>query len=465
MSKKIDGKYLVSTISGAWDVLTAEEYNLMITNQAEKDPVLYNRLNEEGIIITKENTELIKNRFLQRFSFLSNPLYLNIIVVTNRCTHQCVYCHAEPIAQRKTAVQDMTIETADKVVDFILSTPAKSFSAEFQGGESLLNLPAVKHIISRLEKERGERRVDYRMASNLSEMTEETFAELLKLGIKVVTSLDGPKELHDKQRPMGGKSNYDNVIKWMNFARERFNQNIGILTTLTRYSLQAGVKTIIDEYVKHKIPHIRLRELNLSGATIPKWDEIGYSAEEYYEFWKEGLDYCIKLYEQGIPIREDMTIIILQRLLSASGGAYMCYRSPCGAGIEQVSYDPAGDIYYCDAARSLGESFVIGNVRELTYDQLAKEAKGLRGLCNLVTTCRKCVWSPYCGTCLLQPYGTGQGFIPVKARDFHCKLRQKQLEYVVRLLLSEHKKTLLEWWSIADNLRTMSVYLEYQPQI
>ncbi|MBI5779652.1 MAG: SPASM domain-containing protein [Planctomycetes bacterium] len=465
MSKKLDDKYLVSTISGAWDVLTEPEYKSLITYQAEKDPDLYKRLEEEGIILTKGNIELIKNRLRQRYSFLCEPVALHIIVATNRCTHRCIYCHAASPAPELTGVQDMSKETADNVSDFILSSTAKVLSAEFQGGESLLNLEIVKYIAGKLEKERGDKRIIYRLVTNLSGMTEEIFTDLLKMGFNVVTSLDGPKELHNKQRLMANTNSYDNVIKWFDYARERFNKNIGTLATTTRYSLEYGAKAIIGEYVKHKIYHIRLRELNLSGATIPHWKEIGYTPEEYFDFWKEGVDYCIQLYEQGIPMREDMTTIILERLLSPAGGVYMCYRSPCGAGINQVSYDPAGDIYFCDASRSFGESFTIGNVSEMTYEDLITKTKGLRGLSNLNTPCRQCVWSPYCGTCLLQPSGKEEGFIPIKLRDFHCQLRQKQLEYVVKLLLGEHKNTLLEWWEATSRMSGRSVDLDYQPKV
>lgn len=453
MSKKIDGKYLVTTISGAWDVLTPEEYNLTVTGKAERNPELYKRLVEEGIITTKDNLELISTRIRQRYSFLCESITLYIVAITNRCTHQCIYCHAEPATGEKRVVPDMSRETAEKIADFILSAPAKTFSVEFQGGEPLLNIDAVKHLINRIESAKGEKRPIYRMATNLSEMTDKTFDELTKLGLRFATSLDGPRELHNKNRPMGHRGNYDKVIRWINYARERFNMSIGPIVTITRYSFKHGVKSIIDEYVKHKVYHIRLRELNLSGAAIPHWGKIGYTADEFFDLWKEGLDYCIALYEQGIPIKEDMTKIILHRLLNPTGGQYMCYRSPCGAGTNQVSYDPAGDVYFCDAARSAGKEFIIGNVNKMSYPEMVERTKGLRKLCNITTPCRQCVWSPYCGTCLLQPYGKGQGFITIKPRDFHCQLRQKQIEYIVNLLMGKHKDTLLEWWTVVDNSR------------
>lgn len=459
----MDGKYLVTTISGAWDVLTEPEYKSLITYRAEKDPDLYKRLEEEGIILTKGNIELVKNRLRQRYSFLCEPIALHIIVVTNRCTQQCVYCHATPATGRKPGAQDMTRQTADRTVDFILSSPSKVFSVEFQGGESLLNLKMVKYIVKRLEKRKGNKNIIYRMATNLSGMTEETFDGLMKLGIKAFTSLDGPKELHNKQRVISGQSSYDNVVKWMNYAHERFNHKINALPTITRYSFKYGPKKIIDEYVKQKIYNIRLREVNLCGLAIPHWEKIGYTPEEFYEFWAEGVDYCIDLYEKkGVPIKEGAITIILERLLSPAGGDYMCYRSPCGAGINQVSYDPSGNIYFCDASRGFGESFVIGNVKEMTYDDLIAKTKGLRGLSNLNTPCRQCVWAPYCGTCLLRSSGENEGFIPIKPRDFQCQLRQKQMEYVIKLLWSEHKQTLLEWWQSAGNMGKRTGNPEYQ---
>lgn len=57
----------------------------------------------------------------QKNRFLAYGPTLHMIVTTLRCNHKCKYCHAA-VAPMNATDMDMSIETAQKVVDTIFYT-------------------------------------------------------------------------------------------------------------------------------------------------------------------------------------------------------------------------------------------------------------------------------------------------------------------------------------------------------
>src|SRR3989338_2936010 len=110
--------------------------------------------------------------------------------------------------------------------------------------------------------------------------------------------LECPKELTDKNKNLKREnrtsSSYDIVIKQIKnildeYKKKGINKKIGALPTVTRQSLSYA-KEIIDEYIKLVFNSIHLRPTNKLGEAAKNWDKVGYSAEEFNNFWKESLD-------------------------------------------------------------------------------------------------------------------------------------------------------------------------------
>ena len=106
-------------------------------------------------------------------------------------------------------------------------------------------------------------------------------------------SFDGPKELHDKNRPYVGGSSYDHVIKWLNRFNEEYPKlqdkgyiwRIGTSMTVTRNTLPM-YKELVDEYLAQGMHRIYLRYLNPFGFSQDSWQSISYSVEDFLEFYR-----------------------------------------------------------------------------------------------------------------------------------------------------------------------------------
>jgi len=72
---------------------------------------------------------------------------------------------------------------------------------------------------------------------------------------------------------------------------------VGAIATATKYSLDKW-KEIVDTYVELWIPAVFIRPLNPYGFAQKTWNQIGYKAEEYIDFYKKLISYIKDLQEK-----------------------------------------------------------------------------------------------------------------------------------------------------------------------
>ncbi|MFH0832592.1 MAG: His-Xaa-Ser system radical SAM maturase HxsB [Candidatus Aenigmatarchaeota archaeon] len=457
LTHKFDDEHiLVTTDHGSWIVLSKNEYDLLIRNKINEDPHLFDVLEERGIIITEKNTNDMVDTCKQRFNYLFNGINLHIIVPTLRCNQNCIYCHAlsKDINSKE---YDMDETTAKAVVDFIFQSPSKFLNIEFQGGEPLLNFPIVKYIVDYTKEKNkspkpdergwytGDRNISFMIVTNLTLMDEDILNYITENKIRVCTSLDGPKELHDRNRPCrNGNSSYDDAVKWIEIIKRRGIQ-ISAIPTITKHSLPYA-KEIVDEYIKRGFDHTRMRELNIAGMAINAWDKIGYTPEEFIKFWKDYLQYVIDLNSMVTKFWDETTSFILSRILCKKSTFNACLNSPCGVGTIQCAYNERGDIYTCDEARS-NETFRLGNVKSNSYKEVftSENVSSFISLSScLSSSCESCVWHAFCSPCLVSAYGETGTLVP-RFPNFVCKIRGEQTKEVFRRLLSKDREIITKW--------------------
>ena len=217
---KIGGKnFALITDAGNWLNVSAKELESISENSCSKR--LLERLERKKIILTAKNKRALSKDYAARFAHLQQGISLHIINPTMRCNQFCQCCYADSRPMQSSG-SDMGVETARKTVDFIWQSPGKSIIIEFQGGEPLANFPAIGSMIDYASRNRPRKRIHWRMVSNFSLM-DETIASYLKKHkvLDLCTSLDGPKKIHDRNRPLHCGS-YRKVVYWLDALRNGF---------------------------------------------------------------------------------------------------------------------------------------------------------------------------------------------------------------------------------------------------
>jgi len=340
-------------------------------------------------------------------------------------------------------------ETAEKIIDFIFQSPAKNITIEFQGGEPLLRFDLIKFVVEKVkekDKEHG-KNVLWNVVTNMILMDNEKakFFEENKFGLS--TSLDGPKEVHEKNRPFTGNGNYEEIVGWIKKLKKDYKfASVGLLPTITKNSLPFA-KELTDLYAELGMKDVRPVVLRHIGKASKNWEQIGYKPEEFLKFWKQVVEECIERTRNGKFMSETTTVLILLKILGKRFPNYTCFSMPCGAGLMQAAYAPNGDVYTCDEAKAI-ELFKLGNVKD-GYKKvyLSPDALNIVQLSSgLSMPCNDCVWHAYCGCCPVTAFAQQGNPVSKLPLDSDCKIKKGQIKYIFeKLVLNKDKDILMQW--------------------
>lgn len=438
-----DDEYFISVDTGNWMILTKDDYELLNPNTA--NGLLAKNLEKNFILLTEKNIDSYINKLRARYGFLSEGLTLHIVVVTSNCNLSCIYCQA---SASNVSANNMSQETAIESVNRIFESPSDSFIIEFQGGEPLMNFPAVKTIIKYTNQlaKRENKRVEFSLISNFtSTVTEDKLRFLFENNVSVCLSLDGPKELHEKNR---GR-NYPNAFGILKDKVELFKKiwtsmsddpvDLKALMTTTSYSLPL-FKDIIDTYVDFGMTQISIRPLTLLGKALETDKNPIYTPEEFFDFWKNSIGYILELRQKGVEITEFYLELILTKLFGNETG-FMDLRSPCGAGYGQITYNYDGQVYTCDEGRMIfSDYFNIGNLfnQDLISILCSERAIAVHNASILEQYyCDYCAFKPYCGVCPVLHYQQKSTLNVNVLETDHCNMFFQMIMHVVKLLLND----------------------------
>lgn len=465
--KKIKGQYFLTSEEGEFIFLSEPDFSALLADKLDKNSEIYSALAQKNFLKQELDLPRAIKKIRGKKEFLFSGPVLHILVVTLRCNHRCVYCHASAQGMAKKN-WDMTPATAEKCLAIMFQTTSPWVAIEFQGGEPLANWPVVKMAIekARVKAKATGKKLELRLVSNFSLMTEDKYRFLLKHKVSLCTSLDGPSHLHNKNRPIitGNKKGDSHrcVVKWVkkfnrDYSREERKRGyiwrVAGVITVSRFSLPYW-REAVDEYVKLGFNNIFLRPLNPFGFSKNVWGQIGYSADDFIEFYKKALDYIIDLNLKGVKFEERFAKIFLTKILTDYDLNMVDWRSPCGAGLGQLAYNYNGDVYTCDEGRMLSmtgdENFRLGNVDKNNYQELVSHPV-VRTTCSAscligLPGCHDCVFQPYCGVCPVYNYFEQGNLFGQMPNNERCRISRAVLEYLFVKLTDEKVAAIFHGW-------------------
>ena len=423
-------KVLLTNDLGRYVFLSREEFYRFLRDQLDPQEEITQRLMDEFFLYDGSEYEFVE-RAGEAFRMYRRNLFqgaaLHIFVLTKQCNQQCVYCQASTDLERHT---QMSEATAAKAVEIALQTTAQYVTFEFQGGEPLMNFDTLRFIVEYAEEQNQSRgkNLEFSVVTNLMLLDEEKLEFLTKHGVSICTSLDGDEVLHNKNRPYFQQNTFEILKKKIRMIQDK-GTSVSAIQTTTRDSL-SRYREMVDQYLAFGLNQITIRPLTQLGYAAKNWDKIGYTVEEFLNFYRRSLDYIIELNKQGTFILEGHARMFLSKIFCMDAGNYMELRSPCGGAIGQLAYYYNGKVYSCDEARMLAEmgddSFCLGNVEQDTYESIVSnpvcktiaKASCLEGL----TDCDGCVYQPYCGTCPVISYARYQTVYPSMLQEYRCRI-------------------------------------------
>lgn len=308
--------------------------------------------------------------------------------LAHECNMRCLYCFANQGAYGGERGL-MSLDVAKKSVDFLLSNsgPLKRLEIDFFGGEPLLDFPVLKETVLYGKKRAGElgKEIRFTLTTNCLLFNSETMEFLNRMEMRVVLSIDGRKNDHDRFRILpGGRGTHELVLSRIrDFLSSRGNKLYYLRGTYTSSTLNFLENALF------------LFDLGYDEVSM---EPVVALPEESFSLKKEHLPEIFRQYELLVKEidrreREGRELHFFHFEVDTTGLTCVSKRlSGCGAGVEYLAVTPSGALFPCH--QFVGrQDFKMGDVyRGIENLDKLEEFKNLTFLKK--DKCRTC-WARY----------------------------------------------------------------------
>lgn len=275
-----------------------------------------------------------------------------IIVPSLTCHAECGYCFGPHKGKM------MNQSKWNDIMTFIMFMtkdlpPKEPINILFHGGEPLLaGYPFFEKNLKVLESTFGLERLNISIQSNLWALDERFLDVFQKYNVKISTSLDGPKNINDRQR---GTGYFQKTWKGIQLAKKRGIQ-IGCIVTFTTQS-SSYWKKILDFFKDNKIA-ISIRPA-IPAIGKDNSNQFILSPLKYSHLLMEIFPYYLKNFKYfNINSFWDNIQFVI------NDSSKNCSYSNCIGMF--LAIDPQGEIYLCQRFIGLHQ-YSIGNISDYTH--------------------------------------------------------------------------------------------------
>lgn len=331
-----------------------------------------------------------------------------ILVPTLRCNLACSYCQVSRASEHAQGY-DWNEETLKAITAIVSKLTAPAVKIEFQGGEPTLRPDLIEAIIAAVPAQ-----VDatFVICTNLQTMDERILNIFDRDDITISTSLDGPVDVHARQR--GDQAITQRFRENLISLIERYGrQKISALPTVDPLNPPAP-NVLVEAYDEFGFDSIFLRPINYQGFARKNHAASREIGEAWTQYHRSFIEFLIERnWIDQVMVREETYFsLLLRRIFRAGSDRHVDLRNPNPLGHDYIVIDHDGTVYPTDEARMLSRSGVIdlsiGDV-QCGWASARRDDFNAHSTLDGDPDCDTCVYQPYCGRDLvddLSRYGT-----------------------------------------------------------
>jgi uncharacterized protein len=319
------------------------------------------------------------------------PLRAISLNVAQACNLGCGYCYADE-GRFGGKPRGMTLDTAKQVIDRLIaeSEPGGRIVVGFMGGEPLLRRDLV-HGATAYAAEQGAkagRQVGFSITTNLTLLREEDAALFRDHGFTVQVSIDGPREVNNKLRPMRGRGgdSYGRIRQGLEtVARVGRPRHLSARATVTPKSgeLLPSLDHLLD---------LGFDDAGFSAVTQSPDPSLAFDKADFDRFLAEMIACGEKARDAALRGERYPFSNFETALAEIHRGTHRPY--PCGAGAGYLSANAEGELYACHRLVD-DDAYAMGDTAGSDVD--ARRAHLAARHVDRQEPCRSC-WARYlCG--------------------------------------------------------------------
>lgn len=384
--------------------------DMFLNNISIDDEAISSSLLSKGVLVNEDTDENLKLKNL--IHRILSPSDLKFVIsLTEQCNFLCKYCYESHNKIK------LTSEVKYDIVNYIKHNMHKftALNVTWFGGEPLLALDDVKEMSQEFMKicTFNKRKYTATMTTNGYLLDVETFKELLNHRVWAYQiTLDGTKELHDRQRPTaGGKPTFDIIVKNLEEIKKLKNRDFHIVI---RSNLTSDIFDHLNEYIEF-ISYLcgGDNRFSLSVCYASEWsDKI---EKGFKDTFINNRNNIFPLYEKFLKCKSQINFAFL---LNPEDGA-------CELGRDNRFFvRPNGELHKC-SVRFEDNKNIIG---EFSRNQIILNDNYYKKIIDpsMCNNFESCFFAPIC---------KGEGCPAVRsAKNSICPDSKNHLNYILRLL-------------------------------
>jgi hypothetical protein len=202
---RIAGKVLLTNDAGEWAFLTEQDFDDLLAGRVASGHARFDEFQRKGFVRDGWDLDAFATRVAQRNRHVRRGPHLHVLCLTQRGAKDGIAQAAEP---------DMSSETGEQIVELALlsMSPAVTFEFRAVGGEPLLNLDVLRHVVEfarARNRQAAGKTPRFRLFTNPSARPRKWPSGLIANEVRLTVSLDGPADLHDRIHLKGGSAHAD----------------------------------------------------------------------------------------------------------------------------------------------------------------------------------------------------------------------------------------------------------------
>lgn len=368
----VNKNVIIRTSQETWDLIRDGHYDPCDFYDRQE---LLAKMKAEGFLSSKRLIEIIHPADEVLINYLERKVRMITLQVTQQCNLRCDYCvYSGGYENRIHGYKKMNYDIAKKSIDFYLehSIDSEVFVVGFYGGEPLIEFELIKKCVSYIESVSEGKELLLSMTTNGTLLNEEIVSFLEEHNFSLLISLDGPREVHDKNRKFAFNScgTFDIVMENVNMIKSKFPKYYKKITfnaVMDQTNDFSCINKFFTNYETIKNVNLTVSKINNNYAKYEITETEDFHCKMGYEYFKlllskavliddkyvskivlKDYEYLQRVYKQLQPTEE----------LPKKGH----HGGPCIPGVQRLFVNVEGDIFPCERVSEFSDSMNIGNI-------------------------------------------------------------------------------------------------------